>query len=270
MKTLLATLMAGTLLAAAHAQDAAYRTALPWERGATVFGELSEGRYQGRRLSLRAASVGIAPSERIAFWVGDSEATAYGRSSESRFRLEASGFTVRYRLGAHRGTEFAVQADHVRPGDAVSTAKGPGTTIRTVYRATRLYSGDLIASRGAFDAALGFGFVDSAAEDGSYASASFGYRRPVARDLSIWAQGTLIGQSGDGSSVKGVLRGQLRYAPVPWGAATLEGTLFTNGLPYGDPLGSFLLYNPSGSAAQGLKSNALGYGTLRLSFTAKF
>ena len=206
----------------------------------------------------------------MAFWVGDSEATAYGRSSDSRFRLESSSFALRYRLGARRGTEFAVQADHVRPGDAYSTAEGPGTSIQTIYRATRLYSGDLIASRGPFDASLGFGFVDSAASDGRSVSASLGYRRPVARDLSIWAQGTLIGQSGDGSSVKGVLRGQLRYAPASWGAVVLEATAFTNGLPYNEALGSFLLYNPSGSAAQGLKSNALGYGTLRLSFTARF
>lgn len=273
MRHLLATLMAGSLLAVAQASEtpSAYRTALPWARGATLFGDLSEGRYEGRRLAIRQLQLQIAPNDRLAFWLGESDVTAYGRSSGSRFHLESNAFAVRYRLGPARGTEFALQVDHARPNDAVATTRSDSTSTRTVYSATRLWSGSVIASRGPLDVSLGLGSVDSKAHDATTLTASVGYRLPLARSLTAWAQGEVVGQRWKGSNeAKSILRGQLRYAPTAWSTVTLEGTAFLNGLPFSEALGSFLLYEPSNAAAQGLRNNALGYGTLRLSVGFRF
>ena len=244
-----------------------FRTAAAWSRGASLLGDLSEGEYQGRRLFVREATLVVAPSDRLAFWLGESETTVFGRASDSRFRLHADRQAARWRLGPYRGTEFALGAQRIGTTDGVATS--PRSTA--VYRGTRLISGEAIATRGRYDAALGLGRVDTSAEDATTVSLSLGTRQRLAPRLSLWAQGTVVGQSFGGShDAKLALRGQVEYRPVAWGAITLSGTLFPNGLPFDEALGSFLLYDPAGTAAQGLRHDAIGFGTLRLAFSARF
>jgi hypothetical protein len=247
----------------------------------TPFGRLvisaggSYGNYKSRTLELTDAQIGFMPNESLYLWYGQQRILVKGRASNSRLRLEDSIYGLRAVLvkpQVDNGITLALQAEVIQPDDATLNIGNSASR----FDATKNFALSVIVGRGeANDYRLRYGHV-SGGNGGRAEIVSLGFNRQfkVLR-FDSYFQVEAIGQTWKSSATgktkslepKLSLSYGASYRILPWLQLQGDLSLFPAGIPLsGGPmsgLGSFLIYEPGGVAG-GLKSDLVGYGSLRL------
>jgi hypothetical protein len=247
----------------------------------TPFGRLvisaggSYGNYKSRSLELTDAQIGLMPSDSLYLWYGRQRILVKGRTSSSRLRLEDSVFglrTILVKPQVDNGTTVALQAEVIQPEDATLNIGNSASR----FDATRNFALSVILGRGeTSDFRVRYGHV-SGGNGGLAHVVSLGMNRQFKfLGFDSYFQMEAIGQTWKSSATgksksfepKLSLSYGASYRILPWLQLQGDLSLFPAGIPLsGGPmsgLGSFLIYEPGGVAG-GLKSDLVGYGSLRL------
>ncbi len=256
--------------------EARFFTAHSWDRSVVVTGAVSDGQFHGRELFSREFNLAFAPSSSWAFWLISADATAFGRTTNSRFRATTKNYSLRWRSPISVGADVAVQLDADRPGDGTAITSSSSTYAKAIYSGPRIDRLSAIYSKANWDYSASYAVTTSPS---GYADAyrfTIGNRQPVGDKLALTGQLGMAVQTWNGPNTfrrtdfKLSMSGLASYEVSQNAVLQLGGDLFINGLPMDHALGSYLLYDPSDSVANSLKSGMIGYGAFRISILFRF
>ncbi|WP_227624982.1 hypothetical protein [Fimbriimonas ginsengisoli] len=254
--------------------------ARPVARGA--FASVSEyfSSYKGRKLEMSEIVVGAAVDERISFWVSRQSYLVKGRSSTSRFRVNANSYGAKWVVrppNEFDRSSIALEFETVKPETAVAVTNSASAT----FGATRnnRFAVDYGFGNG-LQTQLGFSSIKGAGTgDARIFTLGVGKDLSLKPNLDLRLQGEIAGQwytdtvETVNGQFKPVLYAALGYQTSKAIRIELDGSLFPSGMPLESGrftgLSSFQIYRPGG-VAEGLRTDAIGFGSLRLVLSGKF
>jgi len=250
-------------------------SAKPLTYGVFIAPSLTYASIDKRSLEVREVLVGAQPFPSLSLWYARQNYLLKGRS-DGRARLNSADYGLRwiFKGGKSAGEPaWAFQFQAVIPDDLISTK----STSTAIYYPTKINVGSVsyYDGRRVTLQALYGNIKGHASGTGDLGGAGASAEWPLMDKWTGRAQGQLMFQYWKGAEtghkpgleVKPVLSTGVSYHFMPWLALEGDVTVMPMGLPLVagrlTGLGSFLLYQPGGPAAD-LRSKPLGYATLRL------
>jgi len=252
----------------------------PHARGVSLSASLMYGEYKGRKLESREYMLFGGITDRIGVWYAWQDYFARGISSQSRFDVDSHSFGARYVAIApttEKPTSLALEYEGFRPGfgrarTSNSTATYSGTTVDSFG----VTYGD---ARG-LQYQLGYARAEArAAGKADILSLGVGKDFDLSDRFRLRLQGQVFGQNVSDplesrkGEVKPVLYAAVGYRLTGWARVEADAVFMPSGVPIASGrltgLSSFLLNRPGG-ATEGLRRDAIGFGSIRLVFHKSF
>jgi len=249
--------------------------------GKSAYASVSDfySNYQGRKLNMAQLMVGAGVTDSISIFVGRQSYLLKGRSSSSRFSLNADRYGVIFFMDTatpENEDSAAVEFQVIIPSSANAVRSGAAETFSATknFRLAIDYGTDHDIQMQVFGASIQGAFSGNAHVYGY----GLGWDRKLSPKLQLRLQGQIDVQNFDDGvdhqtfQLRPVMYAGVGYDATKFFRVEAEGTLFPSGIPYDagsfSALSSFEIYHPGGVAGD-IQHNVVGFAAIRLVFHGK-